>query len=224
MSRLELVSHPLCPYVQRAAIVLAEKGVDFARTYVDLANKPAWFLEVSPLGKTPLLRVDDHVLFDSAVICEYLDETIAPRLHPGEALARARDRAFIELASAILRDVWEYETCKDAATFLAKARDLDAKLLHVERALGEGPWFRGASFGLVDAAFGPVFRYFDVFDPIQDPGLFLGKPRVARWRAALHDRPSVARAVGPDYVARLHAFLERHDAYLHRVRTEKAGS
>ena len=224
MAQLELVSHPLCPYVQRAAIVLAEKGVSFERKDVDLANKPDWFLAISPLGKTPLLRVDDEVLFESAVICEYLDEAFAPRLHPESALALARERAFMELGSAILNDIWGYETAKDEATFLAKARELDAKLLHVERALGEGPWFRGASFGLVDAVFGPVFRYFEVFDAIRDPGLFESKPRLARWRTALHGRPSVAGAVGPDYADRLHAFLEKHDAYLHRVRIGVAGS
>ena len=40
---LTLVSIPLCPYVQRAAIVLAEKSVPFERRYVDLAERPAWF-------------------------------------------------------------------------------------------------------------------------------------------------------------------------------------
>lgn len=47
----------LCPYVQRAAIALTEKGVSFARRYVDLSAKPDWFLAISPLGKVPLLIV-----------------------------------------------------------------------------------------------------------------------------------------------------------------------
>src|SRR5207237_3450984 len=83
MPKLDLVSHHLCPYVQRAVITLTEKGAPFTRTYVDLANKPDWFTAISPLGKVPLLRIDDDdVLFESAVICEYLEETIAPALHP----------------------------------------------------------------------------------------------------------------------------------------------
>lgn len=57
MAALTLVSHTLCPYVQRAAIVLLEKGVPFERRWIDLARKPAWFLAVSPLGKTPVLLV-----------------------------------------------------------------------------------------------------------------------------------------------------------------------
>lgn len=218
MPTLELVSHHLCPYVQRAAIVLAEKGVAFERTNVDLADKPAWFLALSPLGKVPLLRVEGEVLFESAVICEYLDETLSPHLHPEEPLARAKERAYMELGTAILGDVWGYETAKDEATFLAQARAIDAKLQRVEDVLGAGPWFRGAEFGMVDAVFGPIFRYFEVFDAIVDPGIFRDKPRVSRWRAALLARPSVAGAVAPDYAARLHAFLAKHDAFLHHRR------
>ena len=54
---LTLVSHLLCPYVQRAAIALREKDVPFERVVIDLANKPDWFVAISPLGKVPLLRV-----------------------------------------------------------------------------------------------------------------------------------------------------------------------
>jgi glutathione S-transferase len=85
--RLTLISHALCPYVQRAAIVLAEKGIAFERRDIDLANKPDWFLAVSPLGKTPVLLVDGEAIFESAVICEYLEDTAQP--HRG-LLQRAR--------------------------------------------------------------------------------------------------------------------------------------
>jgi len=58
-ARPRLISHKLCPYVQRAVIALTEKGVAFERIDVDLANKPDWFLRLSPLGKTPVLQVGD---------------------------------------------------------------------------------------------------------------------------------------------------------------------
>lgn len=112
--RYTLVSHALCPYVQRAAIALAEKGVRFERRTVDLADKPAWFRAVSPLGKVPLLIARDGggretVLFESAAICEYLEETApGPRLHPDDPLARARARGWIEFGSAILADLWGF--------------------------------------------------------------------------------------------------------------------
>ena len=66
---LKLISHKLCPYVQRAVIALNEKGVPFERIDIDLANKPDWFLKISPLGKVPVLLVatadGEAALFES---------------------------------------------------------------------------------------------------------------------------------------------------------------
>lgn len=114
---LTLVSIPLCPYVQRAAIVLAEKGVPFERRYVDLAERPDWFTTVSPLGKVPLLMVGDDVLFESSPIVEYLEETEGSTLHPLKPIDRARHRAWMEFGSAILADIWTVETTADQKAF-----------------------------------------------------------------------------------------------------------
>src|SRR5215475_4166513 len=97
MAPLKLISHKLCPYVQRAVIVLTEKGVAFERIDIDLASKPDWFLKISPLGKVPVLVVTtdkgEVAIFESNVICEYIEETQAgPRLHPADPLARAEHR------------------------------------------------------------------------------------------------------------------------------------
>src|SRR4029453_9693934 len=162
---MTLVSHHLCPYVQRAAISLTEKAVPFERVYVDLANKPAWFLDLSPLGKTPVLRVDDRALFGSAVILEYLEEPGPHPLHPADPLRRAEHRAWIEFGSAVLNDIAGLYSAKDETAFTTKAEALAAKFARLENHLGEGPWFDGG-FSLVDAVFGPVFRYFDMFDRI----------------------------------------------------------
>jgi len=217
---LTLVSHDLCPYVQRAAIALAEKAVPFQRTTISLAAKPDWFTAISPLGKVPLLRVPkpdgtEAVLFESNVICEWIEETQpGPRLHPGDPLARAEHRAWMEFGSAILSDVWGLETTGDAAVFEAKRSAVAAKFARVEAALEDGPFFSGGRFSLVDAVFGPVFRYFDVFDAIADLGVFAATPKVRAWRSALAGRPSVRDAVGPNYPDLLRAFLVRHDAHL----------
>ncbi len=217
---LTLVSHHLCPYVQRAAIALLEKDVPFERVMIDLANKPKWFLAVSPLGKVPLLRVSrpdggDVVLFESNVICEYIEETQAdPKLHPADPLERAQHRAWMEFGSTILADLWGFETTQDPAVYEAKRAAVAAKFVRVEAALGEGPYFAGGRFSLVDAVFAPIFRYFDVFDTIADTGVFAGTPKVSAWRTALFERASVRNAVGPDYPERLRAFLVRHDAHL----------
>lgn len=220
VAKLALVSHALCPYVQRAAIALLEKGAAFDRITIDLSNRPGWFQEISPLGKVPLLRVGredgtEAVLFESSVICEYIEETQpGPVLHPDDPLERARHRAWMEFASASLGDIWRLETASEAEPFEAARQALAAKFIRIEAALGEGPYFSGDRFGLVDAAFAPVFRYFDLFDRLADLRAFEDAPKVRAWRQALSARPSVKAAVGTDYPDLLLAFLERHDAHL----------
>lgn len=105
MPKLTLISHHLCPYVQRAVIALREKRVPFERIDVDLANKPAWFNTLSPLGKTPVLKAGDVAIFESAVILEYLEETQPLPLHPPDPLRRAEHRSWIEFGSATLDDI-----------------------------------------------------------------------------------------------------------------------
>jgi len=214
---LTLVSFDLCPYVQRAAIALAEKGVPFARRTVDLADRPDWFKALSPLGRVPLLQVGDAVLFESAVIVEYLEDTRAPALHPADPLVRARHRAWMEFGSSILADIWTVETTPDAAAFEAKRIALRGKFERLETELGEGPYFAGSAFSLVDAVFAPVFRYFDVFDELVDLGALDGLMKVQGWRKALAARPSVRSAVVSDYEARLEGFLRRQPSYLSTV-------
>lgn len=211
---LTLVSHKLCPYVQRAAIALTEKEVAFTRVDIDLANKPGWFLALSPLGKTPLLQVGDRAIFESAVIVEYLEETQPNPLHPADPITRAEHRGWIEFASATLADIAGFYAAADAATFATKTEALKAKFAQLERRVGEGPFFAGAHFSLVDAAFAPVFRYFEVFDTIADFGILSELPRVATWRRALAARPSVIKAVGADYPERLRAFLKACNGHL----------
>ncbi|MDP2818995.1 MAG: glutathione S-transferase family protein [Polaromonas sp.] len=212
--KLTLISHKLCPYVQRAAIVLAEKGIPFERQDIDLANKPDWFLKLSPLGKTPVLLVDGEAVFESAVICEYLDETAAPRLHPNDALQRARHRSWMEFGSAVLNTIGAFYNAPDDEALAARAAELRAKFQQIEAALGAGPWFAGEHFGMVDAVFGPVFRYIDVLDAIADFGVFADTPKVNTWRLALAQRDSVRKAVRPDYPALLHSFLLKRGSAL----------
>jgi glutathione S-transferase len=241
MPTLTLISHKLCPYVQRIAIALSEKGVPCERRDVDLANKPDWFLRVSPLGKTPVLLVhvpqkwepvlrtgtctdsDDTAIFESAVILEYLEEMHAPALHPADPLARAEHRAFVEFGSAVLNDIAGLYNASDRAAFNAKVDALRTKFVRLEARL-RGPWFDGAAFSVVDAVFGPVFRYFDAFDRIGAFGIFADLPKIAAWRAALAARPSIKAAVAPEYPALLWDFLRARKSHLSRLMEQKAAA
>lgn len=218
--RLILVSHHLCPYVQRAAISLAEKGVPFERVTIDLADKPDWFKAISPLGKVPLLITqanrEETVIFESAVILEFLEETQANPLHPADAYARARHRAWIEFGSATLNAIGRFYSASTEAAFLAESAALSAMFDRLEDELADqaGPWFNGEGFCLVDAVYGPVFRYLDAFDRIGNFGILDGKPLVQAWRKALSERPSIKDAVATDYPQRLRQFLRAKKSFL----------
>lgn len=214
--KLTLVSHMLCPYVQRAAIVLAEKGITFERINIDLANKPDWFLKISPLGKTPVLLVEGLPIFESAVICEYLEETTPDALHPQDPIARAQHRGWMEFGSSVLNAIGGFYAAPDDQQLTAKATEIAAKFKQLEDALTEGPYFAGERFSMVDAVFGPVFRYFDVFDGIADFGVFAHTPKLRAWRAALGQRPSVRDAVRADYPELLRNFLLARQSALSR--------
>jgi len=212
--KLELVSHHLCPYVQRAVITLLEKEIPHQRTYIDLANKPDWFRQISPLGKVPLLKVGDEVLFESSVICEYLDEITPGSLHPVDPLIKAKHRAWIEFGSSILNTIAGFYNAATEEAFEQKRRDLIDKFNWVERYWQGGKYFAGDGFSLVDAVYGPIFRYFDVFDTIADFQIFADTPKVRGWRQTLQARPSIQQAVAGDYPQKLLTFLKQRNSYL----------
>lgn len=100
---------------------------------------------------------------------------------------------------------------------------MSEKFAQLEHRLADGPYFDGDRFSLVDAVFGPVFRYFDTFDVIGDFGILTGKQKVARWRMALAERVSIREAVMPDYRQRLWGFLEARYSHLSRMMAESSG-
>lgn len=218
---LHLMSHTLCPYVQRAAISLTEKDVVFERTNIDLANKPDWFLAISPLGKTPVLSVNQQSIFESVAILEYLEETQPAPLHPKDPMTRAQHRGWIEFGSATLNDIAGFYATKDAGVFAEKVTSLSAKFSRLEEQLENGPYFNGEEFTLVDAVFGPIFRYFDTFDEIRDFGILTGKFKVQAWRTALAVRPSVKDAVSQNYPELLREFLLNRKSHLSAIMTNR---
>ena len=195
----QLISFKICPFVQRAVIVLREKAVDFDITYIDPAKRPAWFAAVSPLGKVPVLRVGETSLFESAVINEYLDEVYAPKLHPADPLRRAHNRAWIEFASVLTQQLFQLAMAADNAAFEAARALLDAGLKRLDDELGRGPYFNGADFALVDASLAPLFMRLAIFDRYTDLDFYTARPRLAAYRDALLARPSVIGSVVPEF-------------------------
>ncbi|HEY8593108.1 MAG TPA: glutathione S-transferase family protein [Sphingomicrobium sp.] len=219
--RLRLISHKLCPFVQRAVIVAKEKEIPFERVDVDLANKPDWFLKLSPTGKVPVLEVTEtdgstHVLFESSVIAEYLDEISGEPLLPRQPISKARQRAWVEFASATIADIGKLYTAPTEDAYADAARALRDRLLQLEQQV-EGPWFAGSRFGLVDAAFAPAFRYLEVFDWRIGREVVERPAKVRAWSDALTKRDSVRTAVRDDYPEQLIDFVIAKNSHLGRL-------
>jgi len=219
---LHLVTHVLCPYVQRSIIVLLEKEIPYTRTDIDLSNTPAWFRRLSPMDRVPLLLVNENnALFESAVICEYLNEITPGSLHPKDPLEKAHHRSWIEFGSNILDSIGGLYHAKDAASFKNKQVELQKKFQSIESEIGGSSFFSGDKFQLIDAVYGPIFRYFDVFDQIVDLAIFENLSKTNAWRHALQQRVSVQHAVAPEYPQWLLQFLKEQDSYISRNTSTK---
>ena len=215
--KFHLVTHVLCPYVQRSIIVLQEKNIDYTRTDIDLSNTPAWFKQKSPMNRVPLLLVDESkALFESAVICEYLNEITQGTLHPIEPLEKAHHRAWIEFGSGILESIGGLYSAKDEQSFNHKRVEIQTKFQLIEKEVYAAPFFSGNKFHLIDAVYGPIFRYFDIFDSIVDLEIFENLPKISAWRNVLRKRPSVQGAVIAEYPALLLGFLRERGSYMSR--------
>lgn len=190
----ELISFKICPFVQRSVITLLEKGAEYDITYIDLSNPPDWFKQLSPLGKVPILKVGDAVLFESAVIMEYLDEVNPPSLHPADPLRKAHNRAWIEFASNLFMDQFGMVMAKDQEAFEKNQQALKDKLARVEEQV-VGPLFNGDAFSLADAAYAPLFMRLALLEQWHGMGLLNALPKLSAWSERLLARPSVKDSV-----------------------------
>lgn len=197
---IELISFDLCPFVQRSVITLLEKGIPFRRVNIDLADKPDWFLRLSPLGKVPVLKIHGQVLFESAVINEYLDEITPPSMHPADPLQKALNRAWIEYSAELSNLSFNMATTDDAEALARSLESLRERFRHLEKNLGEGPFFNGASFSLIDAAYAPVFIRIARLLELAAPAVIPPECRkTLRWRDATLDRESVQGSIIEDF-------------------------
>ncbi|MCB1549909.1 MAG: glutathione S-transferase family protein, partial [Hyphomicrobiaceae bacterium] len=171
-------------------ILMRAKKVEFDVTYVNLRDKPEWFLKLSPHGKVPVLQVGDEVLFESNAIAEFLDETVAPRLHPEDPVKRARNRAWTDFVPTFAAAMGGVTYAADKAAVEDGVAKLAGPLARLEAALaterkGDGPYFNGGALSLVDAAYAPFLQRFTICESVLKTGLLAGYPRVQAWAAAL---------------------------------------
>ena len=220
MAKYLLVSFKTCPWVQRAAIVLREKNVEFEFRHIDPDNRPDWFLAISPHKKVPVLRIDEAVsLFESNAIAEYLDETIAPRLHPADPVARAVNRAWTDYLPSFAAAVTATAYADTEADYVMAAAQIALPFERLEGALaaqGNGPFFNGAAYSLVDAAYAPFLQRYHFLDRVKKLGHREKFPRLAAWSDALLRRPSTHSFPPEEFEAMYRAALKRRNKFVSR--------
>jgi glutathione S-transferase len=211
---IKLVSFKLCPYVQRAVITLEEKGVGYELEYIDLDAPPAWFKQCSPFAQVPLLLIGDEVLFESAVILDYLDEVYPPRLHPDNPLTRARHKAWIEFGSALLRQQHAVAMAADEERYIQGLSEFKRLMERLESPLEQALFGEGSVFSLVDAAFAPLFMRMEILATIRSEVTADMPQSVAIWAQALLARPSLRRSVVADFDSLYFQFLRQKGSWL----------
>ncbi len=216
---LKLIGHNICPYVQRVVMVMLEKGIPFERTNIDLDNKPSWLKDISPTGKVPILVTRSGIsLFESSVICDYLDDVNGDSLYSDSAEQRAHERAWIsygnEVLSLIARMIYQDQDMDELKKSIAQIR---ARLAIVEGVLGGGPYFNGQRFSVIDAVYATLFRYFEVFDPLLKVDTLSTFVKMNKWSQALARRQAVVDCVPSNYGELLRGLIRGQSSYLSRL-------
>jgi glutathione S-transferase len=220
MAKYLLVSFKTCPWVQRAAIVLREKNIEFEFRHIEPDNRPDWFLAISPHKKVPVLRIDDRVsLFESNAIAEYLDETIPPRLHPEDAVARAVNRAWTDYVPSFAEAVTATAYADTEADYVKAAEKIPVAFDRLEKALekqGGGPLFNGARYSLVDAAYAPFLQRYAFLDRLKRLGHIEKFPRLKAWSDVLLARPSTHSFPPDEFEAMYRLNVKRRNKWISR--------
>lgn len=229
MAKYLLVSFKTCPWVQRSAIVLREKKTEFELRHIEPDNRPDWFLAISPHKKVPVLSIDDKVsLFESNAINEYLDETIPPRLHPEEPVARAVNRAWTDYVPTFASAVTATAYADSEAEYNNAADQIPGPFERIEKALekqGSGPFFNGSKYSLVDAAYAPFLQRYFFLDRVKKLGHLEKFPRLNAWCKALLDRPSTHSFPPAEFEAMYRENLQRRKKWVSQfIETPRAAA
>jgi glutathione S-transferase len=220
-NKFKLCSFTTCPWVQRAAIALRAKGIEYDIEYIprDIDERPDWFRAISPHLKVPVLIIDGgESLFESNAIAEYLDEVSEPRLHPADPLARARNRAWTdylpEFASAVSRCAYSdtEEQLKERAEDVREVFETMEGAL--EKRGNDGPYFNGPELSLVDCGYAPFFQRYRYTDQLYPLGLLEQYPLLKKWADALMANEAVQRSTVPHIEQDWRDNLVNHNRYL----------
>lgn len=204
---LVLYSGWFCPFVQRIWIALEEKRIQYQYIEVNPYHKPDSLLSLNPRGLVPTLKWHDKPLYESSLVLQFLDEAYPdhpPRLMPEDVYDKWRVRLWIDfVGSKIIPAFHRFLQCQNRGEELDKKRgEFLGILKEITKAMdGEGPFFLGNEFGMVDIVLVPWAVRLWVFDHFKGG---LGMPekgqggedeevwgRWRKWYEAVSERRSV---------------------------------
>ncbi|WP_404784334.1 glutathione S-transferase family protein [Altericista sp. CCNU0014] len=198
MAEIEIYSATLCPFAHRSRLTLLEKGVPFKLIEIDLQNKPANFLEISPYGKVPVLKHGDRCVWESAIVNEYLNDVFPePPLLPQDPIQRAQARIWINFADTrLFAATGQLLYGRDSQPRTAILKELTEHLRFMEyeglrKISARGPYWLGAELSLVDLTFYPWFEQLSVLEQFRDFQMPSGLDRLQQWQDVLAQRESV---------------------------------
>ncbi|HEY9636021.1 MAG TPA: glutathione S-transferase family protein [Coleofasciculaceae cyanobacterium] len=204
MSNVHLYFAKGSTFSQRTRVVLLEKGIDFTSTEIDLQNKPEGFTQISRYGKVPAIKHGDVEIYESAIINEYLDEVFPePPLLPRTPGEKAIARIWIDYANTRLVPAFnKFLRGKDRTEQEQGRREFLESLLYIEqeglgKLSGDGLYWLGETFSLVDISFYPWFERLPVLEHFRNFTLPPETPRLQQWWNLVRDRKSVRAVENP---------------------------
>lgn len=214
-AKLKLATSKFSPYCHRVEMVLVEKNIPYEKEIIDLQNKPEQFVKDSPLGKVPLLYVDDKTLFESIVICEYLEEAFPEiSLHPKDPHAKALHRSWMEFSNGILATTFGMIWSKNQEEFEYKKAETISKLAVLDKYLRFSPYFDGEKFSLVDVCLTSAFKPLTFIDNKFTLGIFDSHRNVATYAEGAITRGSLQKVLPANYEEIFKSYLERKKSHL----------
>ena len=217
-SEVKLVATAFSPYCQRVEMLLVEKNIPYKKREVDLANRPEWFVKDAPLGKVPLLYIDNKALFESIAICEYLIEAFELDLHSKDLLTKSLHRGWIEIGNVILKAIFSLISAKDQDGFNDKKLALISKLAILEANLRYSPYFDGELFLLIDISMAPMFKILVSLDNKFCLEIFDKFPKVTAYAENLITRHSLGQVIPKNYAEIFDKFLAKRGSYLLKIK------
>ncbi|MCX4160387.1 MULTISPECIES: glutathione S-transferase C-terminal domain-containing protein [Paraburkholderia] len=168
---MKLIGSLASPFVRKARIVLAEKKIDYKLVLENVWAPDTTIHTFNPIGKVPCLIMEDgEAVFDSRVICEYVD-TLSPvgKLIPQSGRERVEVRCWEALADGILEaavlirleNVLRPADRRDDAWLVRQQRKIDEGLIAMTQGLGSKTWCAGNHYTLADIALGCALGYLD---------------------------------------------------------------